>query len=98
MRDVTERLTADLGGDPSAGERLLIDNAAVMATRLALLQDRLLAGDPGEGDQHHCLAWMNSLTRTVVALGLKRRAKEIMPGNAGMLADHFSRPFTQAAE
>ena len=98
MRVVTDKLTADIGGDPSAGQQLLIGNAAVMATRLALLQDKLLNGDPGEGDQHHCLAWLNSLTRTVVALGLKRQAKEIIHDGSGRLADHFSRPYVEAAE
>ena len=92
IRDVSEALISHLGGDPSAAERLVIQNCAVMATRLALFQDRLLAGDPGEGDQHHCLAWMSALNRGLQLLGLERRARDIIPGGTDSLAGHWDKP------
>ena len=77
MRKIEGDLTADLGGDPTTAERLLIQSTAVKAVRLALLSERLLEGDePGE-DGHHALAWFNSmrldLTRPRV---YQRRARD----------------------
>ena len=98
MRSVEADLASDLGGDPTTAERLLIQSAAVKATRLSLLADQLLDGVEIQTDQHHVLAWSNSLRLDLIALGLERRAKTV-PTNP--LADHFSRPpapFQEAAE
>ena len=93
MRKVEADLTSDVGGDPSTAERLLIQAAAVKATRVALLSEKLLeGGEPGE-DGHHALAWLNSMRLDLVALGLQRRAKLVTPTH---LADHFSRPYQPA--
>ena len=81
MTAVERELTSDLGGDPTMGERLLIQAVAVKAARLHMLSDDLLSGDEPGGDGHHCLAWLNSLRLDIVALGLKRRARDIgLPG------------------
>ncbi len=98
MRTLEADLTSDLGGDPSAAQKLLIKAATVKAVRLALLADQLLDGVEVQSDQHHVLAWANSLRLDLVALGLERRAKAILTSNP--LVDHFSRPHqrVEAAE
>ena len=61
-------------GDATAPQRLLVQAAAVKATRLALLTDQLLDGTPpSEGSDHHALAWLNSLRLDLMALGLERK-------------------------
>jgi hypothetical protein len=61
-------------GDPTAPQRLLIQAAALKATRLALLADQLLDGSPpSEGSDHHALAWLNSLRLDLQAIGLERK-------------------------
>ena len=73
MRSVTEELMNHLG-DASAPQRLLVQSAALKATRLALLTDQLLDGEPpSEGSDHHALAWLNSLRLDLQALGLERK-------------------------
>ena len=95
MSTVEAELASDLGGAPSCAQRLIIQSAATKATRLFLLSEKLLGGDePGE-DGHHALSWLNSMRLDLCALGLERRAKNITSNH---LADHFSRPFTEAAE
>ncbi len=97
LRTVEADLTADLGGDPTTAERLLIQAVAVKATRLHLLSAKLLDGaEPGE-DGHHALAWFNSMRLDLQAIGLQRRAKTIVA--ASPLEQHFARPYrAEAAE
>jgi hypothetical protein len=73
MKSVILELTAHIG-DASAPQRLLVQCAALKATRLALLTDELLDGTPpSEGSDHHALAWLNSLRLDLQALGLERK-------------------------
>ncbi len=73
MRSVTIELMNHLG-DASAPQRLLVQSAALKATRLALMTESLLDGAGfSEGSDHHALAWLNSLRLDLVALGLERR-------------------------
>jgi hypothetical protein len=86
LRTVEADLTADLGGDPTTAERLLIQSIAVKATRLHLLSERLLdADEPGE-DGHHALAWFNSMRLDLQAIGLQRRTRDVTPTLADYLA------------
>ncbi len=94
MRTLEADLTSDLGGDPSAAQKLLIKAATVKAVRLALLADQLLDGVEVQSDQHGVLAWANSLRLDLVAQGLERRAKAILTSSP--LVDHFSRPHQRA--
>jgi hypothetical protein len=73
MKTVITELTAHVG-DASAPQRLLVQCAALKATRLMLLTDQLLDGTPpSEGSDHHALAWLNSLRLDLQALGLERK-------------------------
>jgi hypothetical protein len=92
MAQVTADLIAHVGGDPSATQLIVIQGAAVKAVRLALLSEHLLTGDPGDGDQHHVLAWLNGLRRDMETLGLERRGVKDISASANYLADYFSRP------
>jgi hypothetical protein len=73
LRSVTVELIEHLG-DATAPQRLLVQAAALKATRLMLLTDQLLDGTPpSEGSDHHALAWLNSLRLDLQALGLERK-------------------------
>jgi hypothetical protein len=73
MKGVIAELMQHIG-DASAPQRLLIQSAALKATRLMMLTDQLLANDPpSEGSDHHALAWLNSLRLDLQALGLERK-------------------------
>jgi hypothetical protein len=63
MKGVVKELMDHLG-DATAPQRLIVQSAAVKATRLALLTEQLLDGTPpSEGSDHHALAWLNSNRR-----------------------------------
>jgi hypothetical protein len=87
LRQTCRDLTAQLGGDPSPAETLLIQSAAIKAVRLYLLSEKLLA-DGAIGSDEHALAYLNSMRLDLVALGLKRRAKDVTPSLAEILASH----------
>lgn len=74
MKGVINELMAHIG-DASAPQRLLVQSAALKATRLMLLSQQLLDGQPpGDGSDHHALAWLNSMRLDLQALGLERKA------------------------
>lgn len=80
LRNVEADLVQQLGGAPSTAQRLIIQSAALKATRLSLLAEKLLDGDDiSEGSDHHALAWLNSMRLDLVALGLEAKAKDITP-------------------
>ena len=62
-------------GSPSFVQRLLIERAAVLMLRLALFDQKIVDNEPIplHSDQW-IIAWQNSLTRTLVALGVKPEA------------------------
>lgn len=85
----TADLVAQLGGDPSPAEALLIQSAAVKSTRLYLLTERILNPEAADlTSDEHCLAWMNSLRHDLLALGLERRVKDVTPSLAEILKEH----------
>ena len=57
MQSVIRQLVDQIG-DPTAGQSLLIQSAALKAVRLSLLSEKLLTDDKGlaEGNDHH--AWL----------------------------------------
>ncbi len=87
LRTVISDLTDHIGGAPSAAEALIIQSAALKATRLHLLSEKLLAGgDMAEASDHHALAWLNSMRLDLAALGLERRIKDVSPSLADIAA------------
>ena len=81
MKGVIKQLSEQIGA-PTTAQALLIQSAALKATRLSLLSEQLLDGNPpSEGSDHHALAWLNSLRLDLMALGLERRERQILDLN-----------------
>lgn len=71
MRAVRDELLRHIGRAPSVVERRLIDRAAVLALRLAIMDARAPNGRLSEKDAREYLAWSNSYVRTLRELGVK---------------------------
>jgi hypothetical protein len=72
MQQVRKELTEHVGGSPSATQRALIERAVNISVRLAVMDQRFAeTKTQTEHDSRTYLAWSNSLTRTMRALGLK---------------------------
>lgn len=74
LHDTREELIEHCGGSPSVTQRMLIDRAAQLTLRVAQLDAKLDANALSDHDHRHYIAWSNSLTRTLAALGLKPAA------------------------
>lgn len=85
MRQVRKDLTNHLGGNPSVTQRVMIDRAAWLSLRIALLDAKILDGSFTEHDSRTYLAWSGHLSRLMRDLGLKG-AKPA----AKTLSDHFA--------
>jgi hypothetical protein len=71
LRRMTEELIEHVGGNPSAAQRALIERAAMLSLRLAMLDQRVITDTMSSEVAGEYLAWSNSLTRTMCALGLE---------------------------
>ena len=92
LRQVRADLTAQLGGDPSPAEALIIQSAAVKATRLFLVSEQILSGvNFSQGSDAHALAYLNSMRQDLTALGLKRVARDVSPKLEDILRDHAAK-------
>ncbi len=80
IRAFREELTAHVGGKPTATQRVLIDRAAVLQLRLALM-DRASLTTPGmtEKNGREYVCWTNALTRVLTALGPAVKPTEAPP-------------------
>ena len=75
MKMVREDLLEHVGGKPTVVQKMLIERAAVLSLRLATLDQKIIDdGHFTEHDSNHAIAWQNSLTRVLVALGVKGEA------------------------
>jgi hypothetical protein len=72
LRDVRDELTKHCGGLPSATQRMIINQAAMLTLRLHLM-DRQSLRDEGVSERNgrQYLAWSAALTRLLRQLGLK---------------------------
>ena len=72
LESVRADLTAHLGGNPSATQRRLIERAAWLSLRVAMLDAAMAeSGVMTDHDSRTYLAWSNSLSRVLAHLGLK---------------------------
>ena len=73
LRTVRAELLQHVGTKPSAVQKALIDRAAWLSLHVALMDAKALetGGMPSEKDSKVYLAWSNTLTRTLSAIGLK---------------------------
>ena len=74
LKQMRQELTRHLGGSLSATQRVLVERAAMLQLRCAVLDEKILDGSFSEYDSKTFLAFSNSLCRTLVALGLKSAA------------------------
>jgi len=80
-------LIAHVGGNPSATQTILIDQAVMLSMRISLMDRKTLEGDAmGEGDDRRYLAWANSLSRLMRQLGQKAAPRPTVS-----LADHLAK-------
>jgi hypothetical protein len=86
LKQTRDDSVAHVGGNPFQTQALIIQAASLKATRLFLLQEKLL--DAGETkSEDHILAWANSLRLDCVALGLEPRQKVVGPTLAKILKE-----------
>ena len=77
VRKVRADLVAHLGGNVSATQRVLIERAAALTLRLALLDAKQAKGERlTEHDNRTYLAESNALTRLMRQLGMKSAAQQ----------------------
>ena len=90
MRQAIADLSAHVGNNPTAAERLIIQSAAIKATRLFLLSEKIMAGGEvgGIDGDHHALAWLNSLRQDLSTLGLESRLRDVTPTLKDIIAEH----------
>ena len=78
MSGIREALTEQVGGNPSAAQQILIHAATIKTARLVLLEETVIDHkNAAPSDQHHWLAWSNSLRRDLEALGLNNRGEQV---------------------
>ena len=70
-------LLKHVGSTPSATQRALVDRAAWLSLHVAMMDAKAIeaGGMPTEHDSRQYLAWSNTLTRTLTAIGLKSAAQ-----------------------
>ena len=84
LRDLIADHISDLGGTDaiSNGEKLLVRRVAMLALQLELMEQRFAANEGGEASAKQIETYQrvtNTLRRTLEALGLQRRAKDVTP-------------------
>jgi hypothetical protein len=91
MRKVRKDLTYHLGGSPSPIQRVLIERAAILSLRVAMLDTKIVNGEMlTQMYNVQYLAWSNGLVRTLDKLGLTPAAGP-QPSLGDVLADIVAR-------
>lgn len=77
LREMRAELLKHVGSTPSATQRALVDRAAWLSLHVAMMDAKAIeaGGMPTEHDSRQYLAWSNTLTRTLTAIGLKSAAQ-----------------------
>jgi hypothetical protein len=84
-REFAAALASDLGGDPSAAQQALIEQAACLKALTDDFGRRWLAGELPSNEVPLWLASINNLRRMLETTGLERRAKTVS------LSDYIAR-------
>jgi hypothetical protein len=85
LRDLLNDHIADLGGDAviSHSERMLVNRASMLALQLEMLEQKFAKND-GVGSYNDLQLYqrlVNTLRRTLEALGLRRRPRDVTPAD-----------------
>jgi hypothetical protein len=75
MKSLRTELIAHVGGEPSVTQRILIDQAARLQLRIAMMDREGTDTGMSERRQVEYLAWANTLSRTLRELGLEPAKK-----------------------
>lgn len=79
-------LVKHIGGAPNPAQRALIDRVAMVQVRMALMDERMFRdGDMSEHAGREYLAWANSMSRMLQAIGL-----DSAPAPQPTLADYLA--------
>jgi len=73
-RKFRAELIAHVGGAPSIAQAAIVERAAWVQLRLAMMDSKVASGDFTEQDSHVYLAWANTLGRLLARLGLEPQA------------------------
>ena len=74
LKQMREELTRHLGGNLTAPQRALVERAAMLQLRCAVLDQRIVDGSFTDSDGKTYLAFSNSLRRCLEGLGLQPTA------------------------
>jgi hypothetical protein len=98
LRQMRTALFRHLGGESNltAPQRAVVERAAMLQLRCAVLDQRVVDGTFTEYDAKTYLAFSNSLTRTLNALGLDPASSRRRPGQD--LDEHLARLAAMADE
>jgi hypothetical protein len=87
-REFKSALVSDIGGDPSAAQLALIEQAACLKALCADYGRRQITGELAPNEIPIWLASANNLRRMLETIGLERRAKDITPDLRDYVAAH----------
>ena len=91
LKSMRAELIAHVGGKPSVAQQILIDQAAELRLRIALMEaETLEPGEMTERRQVQFLAWTGALTRLLKDLGLQG-----VPQTPPSLSDVMRKPSPQ---
>lgn len=76
-RVLIDTLTADLGGELSAGEKQLVQRASMIGAIVEDFETKWVAGQPVELNEY--LSAVNVQRRVLSTLGLRRRSRDVTP-------------------
>jgi len=84
-RALVAAFISDLGGpdEASTSERVLADKAAILTLQLQALEARMEEGDTSHTTLDLYGRGVGHLNRLLKTLGIKRRAKDVTPGEPG---------------
>jgi hypothetical protein len=83
-------LESDLGNDPTAGQKQLVQRAAVISAVCEDFETRFLLGEPFELPEY--LVAANCLRRVLATLGLERKARDVTPSLTEYLTARAEKP------
>jgi hypothetical protein len=94
LRDLIADHTSDLGGAGaiSQAEKLLIRRASMLALQLELQEQSFAKNEGGQAGAKQLETYqrcVNTLRRTLEALGLQRRARDVSPPTLEQYAQHL---------
>ena len=101
LKDLIAAHESDLANDLSASEKSLVRRASIIELQLEMMEQRFAQAEGGEATAAQLQAYQqctNTLRRTLEALGLQRRTKDITP--VPTLSQYLARRHTtsEAAE